>query len=193
MREYRTVFLGLISLIGTAFVLAYLYYAERQHQLVIEEAARPLLDLEVTDLEAHSSGALEVNLYFCRPGAVSPDADLLLSEKRSVFKTPDVLLTARQIVNEVIKGPEEDERKTFSEDARLRQIYLLEDGTAIVDLSREASQGLVGGVTSELCALYSVARSLVENVKAIKRVRFVVEGQAQVTFAGHVSIRDPFM
>lgn len=193
MREYRTVVLGLASLLGTVVFFGYLNYKERQRQVALEEAIRSPLDLESSVLQAQSSGALEVNLYFCRLGAVSPDADFLLSEKRSVFKTEDVMLNARQIVNEVMKGSEEEGGKIFSENARLRQVYLLEDGTAIVDLSREASEELVGGVTSELCALYSIAQSLVENVEEIEQVQFLVEGQAQVTFAGHVSISESFM
>ena len=193
MREYKIAIVGITLLLLTIGILSFLYYIEQQRQLKLDEATRPALGLDSRVLEAQSSGSLEVKLYFCRPGAVSPDSDFLFSEKRSVFKTEDAVLIALQIVNEIIIGSEQRELKIFSENARLRQVYLLEDGTAIVDLSREASQELVGGVTSELCALHSLARSLVENVEEIKQVQFIVEGQAKTTFAGHVSIRTPFM
>ena len=193
MRGFKTAVLGIALLLLTVTILGYLYYIEQQRQVALKQVTRPGLDLSPSALEAEGPGSLEVELYFCRPGAVNPDSDFLFSEKRSVFKTEDAVLMAVQITNEIIIGSEEKELKVFSENSRLRQIYLLEDGTAIVDLSREASRELVGGVTSELCALYSLVRSLVENVEEIKRVQFIVEGQPQTTFAGHVSIRRPFM
>ena len=81
----------------------------------------------------------------------------------------------------------------FSEAAKLRQVYLLEDGTALVDLSQEVIYPLIGGVAAELSALYSITRSLTENLEEIKRIRFLIEGQERATLAGHVSIREPFM
>ena len=81
----------------------------------------------------------------------------------------------------------------FSDQASLRQVYLLENGTAVVDFSREATQLLVGGVLAELSALHSIIRSLTENVMEIKRVKFLVEGRESPTFAGHISIQQPFM
>lgn len=193
MNGYKRVVLSSVALLLTVAVFAYLYYAETRHQLTLKEAARRSLDAESGALEAQSSGRLEVELFFYRAGAVHPDSDFLVSEKRSVFQTGDPQLNARQIVGEVLKGSEKQEGNVFPENARLRQIYILEDGTAVVDLSREASAELVGGVTSELGALGSVTRSLIRNIREIKQVTFIVEGRPQPTFAGHVSIREPFM
>lgn len=119
--------------------------------------------------------------------------NLLISETRSIFRTEDTILTARQIIHEVMKGPAEEDLRIFSERARLRQVYLLEDGTALVDLSREILHPLMHGIAVELSALYSITRSLTENIDEIKRIRFLVEGEERPTLAGHVSIRDLFM
>ncbi|MFQ5929309.1 MAG: GerMN domain-containing protein [Acidobacteriota bacterium] len=192
MKEYRTILIGLGLVFLVVIVVYYLYHLERQHQQALREAERQALDLEASALEARSSGELEVVLYFYGPGVIVPSPDLLVPEKRSIFQTEDAILTARQIIHETIKGPNEDGLPIFSEQAKLRQVYLLEDGTAVVDFSREATHQL-GGVTAELCALYSITRSLTENIQEIKRVKFLVGGQERPSFAGHVSIREPFM
>ena len=62
-----------------------------------------------------------------------------------------------------------------------------------MDLSQEIIYPAVGGVAAELSALYSITRSLIENIQEIKQIKFLVEGRERPTLAGHVSIREPFM
>ena len=123
----------------------------------------------------------------------SGDPDVWISETRSIFRTDDITLSARQIIHEVMKGPSQEELQIFAPEARLRQVFLLEDGIALVDLSRQIVHPLLGGVAVELSALYSITRSLMENIEEIGQARFLVEGQERPTLAGHVSIREPFM
>ncbi len=193
-KEHQTILIAL-GLVFLVIIIAYsLYAVERQHQEALREAEQNRLDVEANALEAQSSGQLSVQLYFYQPGVMAPYPDLLISEKRSIFLTEDIILNARQIIHEVIKGPTVREGlQIFSEGARLRQVYLLEDGTALVDLSQEVIYPMIGGVAAELSALYSITRSLTENIQEIKRIRFLIEGQERVTLAGHVSIREPFM
>ena len=119
--------------------------------------------------------------------------EVSISENRSIFRTDDIVLTARQIIHEVMKGPSTEELQIFAPEARLRQIFILEDGTAMVDLSRHAIHPLLGGVAVELAALYSITHSLKKTIGEICRVIFLVNGQEQPTLNGHVSIRKPFM
>ena len=123
----------------------------------------------------------------------SGDSEEWIAESRSIFRTNDIILTARQIIHEVMKGPSEEEFQIFSPEARLRQVFLIEDGTALVDLSRQIVHPLLGGVAVELSALYSITHSLKKNIEEIHSVRFLVEGLERPTLAGHVSIREPFM
>ena len=193
-KEHRTTFIALALVFLVVMVTLYLYNIERQHQEDVRNIDQNRLDVESNALEARGSGELAIQLYFYRPGVMAPHPDLLISETRSIFLTEDITLTARQIIHEVFKGPSTKERfQVFSERAKLRQVYLLEDGTALVDLSQEVIYPAVGGVAAELSALYSMTRSLIENIQEIKQIRFLVEGQERPTLAGHVSIRDPFM
>jgi len=193
-KEHRTIFIALALVFLVVMVTLYLYNIERQHQEDVRNVDQNRLDVESNALEARSSGDLAIKLYFYQPGVMAPHPDLMTLEIRSIFLTEDIILTARQIIHEVLKGPSTSAGfQVFSERAKLRQVYILEDGTALVDLSREIIYPAVGGVAVELSALYSMTRSLIENIQEIEQIRFLVEGQERPTLAGHVSIREPFM
>ena len=211
LKENRTLLIALGIVLLVVIITSYLYRLERQHQQELREAALQTIDVESNALAARSSGKLEVELFFFRPQVLaenlnhlyanpgSPPAErvrllnqLAELEKRSIFLTEDTILTARQIIHEVLKGSSAENLRVFSEQAQLRQVYLLEDGTALVDLSKELLQPELAGVATELAALHSLTRSVLENVERVRRVKFLVEGQERATLAGHVSIREPF-
>ncbi|RPI29050.1 MAG: hypothetical protein EHM61_02930 [Acidobacteria bacterium] len=188
MRKHRSLYIALILLITAGAVGYYLYTAEKRRQTELRDSARQSLDAEASALAKGSGPTLAVKLYLYNPGHVDPKAEFLNVAERKIFPTDDKILKARQIVNEVLKS-----RPLFSDQAVLRQIYLLEDGTAVVDLSEQAAKGLTGGITSEMAAIMSVTRSLRANIPEIHRVQFLIEGHQTETFGGHVSIQQPFM
>jgi hypothetical protein len=187
MRKYRSLMIALILVVTTGGVGYYLYRVERQRQADLKESSRQSLDAEASALAKGASPNLIVKLRLYNPGRVNPQGDFLSIQDRGIFETDDKVLKARQIVNEVLKS-----RPLFSDKATLRQIYLLDDGTAIVDLSEPAAKELSGGITSEMAAILSITRSLRGNIEEIKQVRFLIRGRQTDTFAGHVSIEQPF-
>ena len=143
-------------------------------------------------LTVSSSDEMEVRVFFCAAGAAAPGEGFLVPEERTVLQTGQPVFNARQIVDELIQGPEEEGMAIFRQDATIRQIYVLEDKTAVVDISRKTAESLAGGIRMELCAIHSITRSLVENLEEIDRVRFLVGGKPELTLSGHVSIGEPF-
>ena len=136
---------------------------------------------------------MRVRVFFCAPGAPVPGEGFLVSEDRTVLQTGEPVFNARQIVDELIQGPEREGAAIFRQGATIRQIFVLEDRTAVVDVSRTTADSLAGGVRMELCAIHSITRSLVENLEEVDRVRFLVGGKQELTLAGHVSIEEPFL
>jgi hypothetical protein len=202
MREGKWIVVALVLVIVAVGVSYYLFVSERERQLAIREEVAEEIDLEPEVLEDKSTGELQVTLYLYSPGATASGRNFLRKEERTIFETGDPVLTARQIVRSLLaKGedvPNESGEqgvplRTFSPQAHLRQLYLLDDGTAVVDLSQDVAQGVLGGVVWERAVIESITRSLRENVDQIKRVFFLVEGQQRRTLAGHVSIEEPFM
>jgi len=197
MREIRRILVA-VGLVLVAVIVSYFWLrSERERQLAVQEVGSESLDVEATVLEDQNLGEMEVKLYVYRPGAVSPDRNFLRSSSRKIFQTEDEVLIARQIVNEVLRELVKQhggrtKSRVYPDQAKLRSLYILEDGTAVVDLSMDTVNGLVGGITSELAVIRSVTRSLRANVSKITQVRFLVDGSGKETLAGHISIANAF-
>ncbi len=192
MKEYRISLFVFVLVAGALMVAVYFFESERERHQQIEETDHEVLDVESSVVEVKGEGELPVKLFFCAAGAKGPSTRAFEIEERTILKTEDPVLNARQIVNEIMKSRGDESPRIFPEEARVRQIYLLDDGTALVDLAQETTQRLAGGVTSELCVIRSITRSLKENLTQIKRVKFLVGGEERATLAGHVSIGSPF-
>ena len=193
MRERKIIILAIALVAVAASMTYYLLLKEREQQEKVKERSQAPVDLTSQVLEQKSRGEIEVRLYFYRPGAVNPSERFLALESRKIFKTEEPVLIARQIMNELFKGPAGGQTSLFPPQAHLRQLFILQDGTAVVDFTRETVQGMAKGITAEMALIRTVSRSLIENLPEVKKVRFLVEGHDQATLGGHVSIHEPFM
>ncbi len=208
MKEKKLIVLGILFIFISVVFAYYLIRLERERHMVLQEPDSSAVDLESTDLKQQSEGEQVAELYFYNPGKFPADPDFLIPEERVIYQIADRTLMARQILLELFRGPErrtgslEDAAgddpvsdasiaPTFPAGSRLRQIFILSDGTAVVDLYGDTVNS-IEGVFYELLAIHSVTRSLVLNFEEISQVRFLVEGKEQVTLAGHVSISHPF-
>ena len=191
LRIALSLFLLIIIALGVGY---YLTEAElrRQRRVGMEEP-RVSEPVRMPSPSGTSSREMRVRVFFCAPGATVPGEGFLVSEERTVLQTGEPVFNARQIVDELIQGPEEEGAPIFRQDATIRQIFVLEDRTAVVDISRKTAESLAGGIRMELCAIHSITRSLVENLEEIDQVRFLVGGKQELTLSGHVSIGEPFL
>lgn len=192
MKDVRNIVIAFLLVTTAASLALYSYMSERARQSAVEEVGKEPLHVETEPLEATGREEKVVRLYFYNPRSGGSGASLLMREERALPHTDDVQLMARLVVQELFKGSR-DGLRMFPEQARLRQLYVLEDGTAVVDLPRDVLNAMPGGIASELAVIESITRTLRENISEIRRVRFLVEGLNQETLAGHVSIRNPFM
>lgn len=130
---------------------------------------------------------LNVLVYF-----PSTTGDGLVGEAREIFMTASPGDRAKQILADLISGPmTETALRALPPGTQLRQVYVLEQGTAYVDLSEDLKQGIGGGSTEELFAVYSIVNSVALNIPEIRRVGILVEGQPVDTLNGHLDLRRP--
>lgn len=116
--------------------------------------------------------------------------DLLHIEKRSVVALGSPQDQAKLVLSELIKGPSPGLLRAIPDGVEVREVFLLEDGTAWADLSA----GILGhadGTTRELLMLYSIVDTLALNISQIKRVGILVEGQPHQTLDGHIDVSKP--
>lgn len=123
-----------------------------------------------------------VALYF-----MADNDDFLHAEEREIPAGPP-LDEAKAVVTELIAGPRTGLVAAIPAETRLIQMFITKEGTAYVDLSKDIQERILPGSSSEICAVYSIVNSLTHNIKAIRKVFILVDGQERDTLAGHVNL-----
>jgi spore germination protein GerM len=73
----------------------------------------------------------------------------------------------------------------------VRTVFIADDGSAYVDLSREVAAAHGGGTLDELLTVYTFVNALTTNLPAVTAVQVLVDGKEVDTLAGHVDLRRP--
>jgi hypothetical protein len=123
----------------------------------------------------------------------SPDGDLSLAP--TVAELPlsnDPVLRAKQVLNTLLAGPVDAERRTLPPDAALLAFYILPNGTAVADFSEALATAIPSGIQSEQLAVDSITRTLEANVPQVQRLKILIHGQEVETLAGHLDLTGTF-
>jgi spore germination protein GerM len=154
-----------------------------------EDDSAPATDTD-TDTEDNADKPLRtatVEIYF--PSALS---DGLVGEFRQIFDTVTPGDRAKQIIADLISGPTSDDcLRAVSPSTRLRQVYVLSDGTAYLDFSSALTEGVGGGSMTELLTVYAIVDSVAFGVREVRRVGILVNGRPLETMNGHLDLSRP--
>lgn len=77
----------------------------------------------------------------------------------------------------------------LGKDSDVRQVFLMDDGTAIVDTNSAFADSHPSGVLAEELTVASVVMTLNANDPKIMRVKILVNGQQRETLAGHADLK----
>jgi spore germination protein GerM len=177
----KVILAGLLLVSLVVLVLAFLTGGGR-------ERIRQTLDLPAAPRTAGPGAApvrRVVALYF-----MSDDDDRLHPEEREIVAGPPAE-EAAAIVNELLAGPRSGLIAAIPAETKLNQLFITKEGTAYVDLSKDIQERILPGSSSEICAVYSIVDTLTQNIKAVKNVFILVDGQERDTLAGHVNLELP--
>lgn len=137
----------------------------------------------------------EVLLYFS-----SPDGNALAPERRRIALTQSTTENCRLLLQALISGPRDMLSPILPGTARIRALYLLEDGELVVDLSREllAEHAQFKSMTLEALMFYGMVNTVTQSIvkgeeePAVQRVRFLIEGlPPQEIFPAHLDLARP--
>ena len=118
-------------------------------------------------------------------------SEYLGPEKRKIFLTASAADQAKQIVVELINGPQDTGLlPTVPPETRVRGLYLDRFGTAFVDLSGDVIARHPGGTAEEIATVFSLVNSLTYNLKEIKRVHLLIDGEERDTLLHLDLLRD---
>jgi hypothetical protein len=82
-----------------------------------------------------------------------------------------------------------DSTHPIGKDSDVRQVFLMEDGTAIVDTNSAFADSHPSGVLAEELTVASIVVTLNANDPKITRVKILVNGQERETLAGHADLK----
>jgi hypothetical protein len=125
---------------------------------------------------------------------VSPaNPDRLVPVEREVYNLIPLSMVAGQVIQELLKGPQEGEFgiAPLPRQARLKSFYFSERGLAVVILNNDTRKYHPSGTDAELMSIYAVVNTLCVNFPSIQAVQIVIEDAADTTFAGHIDISYP--
>ena len=128
-----------------------------------------------------------VHLYFA-----DKENSFLIAEERVLFHSADPAEFGKIIINALIDGPREGLMRTIPAGTMLRALYVTQDGTAYVDITKTIKERHPGGSKSEIITIYSIVNSLILNISEINAVKILIEGRESMTLAGHIDLRLPF-
>jgi hypothetical protein len=123
----------------------------------------------------------------------SSDQSVLIQEPYQLALASSNEDRIRQIFLALIETSRRGEEGTPQPGAELRSVFLAPDGTAYLDLSSSSLPLLTPGIGTETQAVYSMVDSIAVNVPAVKRVKFLIQGQEVDTLDGHVDLTQPFV
>ena len=72
--------------------------------------------------------------------------------------------------------------------AGIKDVYLVNDDTLVVDTTAEFANGHPSGILLEELTLTSLIETLNANVPGVSKVKFLVNGQERETLAGHADL-----
>ena len=115
----------------------------------------------------------------------------LIAEKRVMVYPGDPLSYERKLVEELIRGSINGNLDTIPTGTTLRSLFLLDDGTAVVDFSEHFRNNRPGGCRKEQLTLFSVVNSLILNIPEIDKVKILIEGEEARTLNGCITLENP--
>lgn len=139
--------------------------------------------------------AQEVALYF---GSI--DARHLAPEIHLIGVTDSTVENCRHALQELIQGPRDILTPILPATAKIRALYLLDNGELVIDFSRElqSEHMRLKSASLECLMIYGVVNTLMQSAlqsktdPPIRQVRFLVEGSPpQEGFPSHIDLSEP--
>jgi spore germination protein GerM len=128
----------------------------------------------------------EVLLYFS-----DGEGEYLRGERRKILRKDTLREEAKEVVIELIKGPEGRLLRTLPSRTKLLNLQINGEGLAKVNFNQALSKDHPGGSSAEMMTVYSIVNSLSVNFPQIKRVQILIDGKPIETISGHLSLNLP--
>ena len=152
-------------------------------------ARTPADAAEIVPPVTSEQGAAQSEIVLFFPGT---EDDLLHAETRTVVPIEAAEDRAKLCLEELFRGPSPGLLAAVPEGVQVREVYILEDGTAYADFSSGLA-GKLNGSTREILTVYAIVDTLAVNFPALKRIGILVDGSLQESLGGHLYTGRPLL
>jgi spore germination protein GerM len=181
MSRSKTILLAVLAVVLVVLAIRFIRSGNREEIRPAE--AVPTVPSGEAGPETASAARRPVTVYFARE-----EDEFLVGEIREISADPSPAREAQAVMAELLKGSSEGHIPAVPAGTRLEQLFITKDGTAYVDLSRDAVTLHPSGSSAELATIYAIVDSLAANIKTIKRVFILIDGEERETFNGHIRL-----
>jgi hypothetical protein len=172
--------LGVLLLVAAGLA----FYAWRLHKRVAADEQR--LTEQQQQATAPASGpTANVTLY------LASDANASLYKKSVSIPLPTERSEQSRAVLRALFGTylQSGSGHPIGAGADIRDVYLLSDGSAVVDTNSAFADAHPSGVLAEELTITSIVATLNANDPKINRVKIIINGAERDTLAGHADLR----
>jgi Sporulation and spore germination len=120
----------------------------------------------------------------------APNEDRLVREGREIDACGGPAECVEAVVEELINGPLGELAPVLPSATPIREVRITGD-LALVDFGEELIDGLPGGSSAEMMAVYSVVDTIAVNFPRIKQVKLLVGGKEVRSLKGHLDLHEP--
>jgi len=129
-----------------------------------------------------------ITLFF-----LSDEDNLLHPEEREIYTHELTVFEAKQTIEELVRGSSRGALASVPPGTRLREMYIIQDGIAYVDFSRELKDNHGSGTAGETATVFAIVNTLTYNFESIKRVSILIGGNERETLNGHIDLTRPLL
>lgn len=128
--------------------------------MLIPETVNQMLDSE--EISGEEPETKKVFLFF-----LAEEDDLLHPEVREIKADAVLILQAKLVIRELIKGSRNGGISPIPVKTKLRELFVTDEGIAFVDFSKEIQENQFFGSAGEIAAVFSIVNTLAYNFKSI--------------------------
>lgn len=148
--------------------------------------SRALVPQHVTAPASGTTEKVKVLLAHDETGDLRPESISIPSGSNRQQRAEEIL---RQLLNVY---QQKDAPHPLTAAAEIRNVYLVDPNTAVIDVNSAFVDGQTSGILAEELTLISIVQSLAANVPNVTRVKVLVDGKERETLAGHVDLSDAY-
>lgn len=83
-------------------------------------------------------------------------------------------------------------QQRIPEEIQIRQMFKLHERLLLIDLQISAQSWCTGGIVQESAIIATLVSTITTNIKLIKAIRFVINGEERDTLCGHIGLKTSF-